>query len=175
MSQPIVLFLGCVNHTRRQAACICVLVLAKGSLLVAGDVPQRARPSGAKCTCLFHGGFVKHRFDVSSKMTHFGGVKSASLPHSEQLLAGISEQGSWALVHASQEIRRDADFFLRAVAKDGACLMHAAEELCADEKAFSRGSRRPCLTLRCFKSSIRSRLCVGVCEVQQRVHSLYCS
>lgn len=25
----------------------------------------------------------------SSKMTHFGGVKSASLPHSEQLLAGL--------------------------------------------------------------------------------------
>lgn len=89
-------------------------------------------------------------------MTHFGGVKSASLPHSEQLLAGISEQGSWALVHASQEIRRDADFFLRAVAKDGACLMHAAEELCADEKVVLAAVAQDGHALRYAASNLRS-------------------
>lgn len=67
-------------------------------------------------------------------MTHFGGIKSASLSHAEQILAGIHEHGSWALVHASQELRRNAEFFLQAVATDGGCLMYAADELCADEK-----------------------------------------
>ncbi|CAJ1407196.1 unnamed protein product [Effrenium voratum] len=68
-------------------------------------------------------------------MTHFGGIKSASLSHEEAILAGIDEHGCWALVHASEELRRDADFLLRAVAKDGGCLRYAADELCADEKA----------------------------------------
>ena len=36
-------------------------------------------------------------------MTHFGGTKSAALSHADQLLAGVDEQGCWALVHASKE------------------------------------------------------------------------
>ncbi|CAE7502804.1 P4HTM [Symbiodinium sp. CCMP2592] len=65
---------------------------------------------------------------------HFGGVKSASLPHAEAILAGITEQGGWAMVHASEELRRNAEFVLSAVIQDGGCLMYASEELCGDEQ-----------------------------------------
>eukprot|EP00439_Symbiodinium_sp_Y106_P068715 s1217_g11.t1 len=92
---------------------------------------------------------------------HFGGVKSASLPHAEAILAGITEQGGWAMVHASEdssetgrsayhcypikkpftilkELRRNAEFVLSAVIQDGGCLMYASEELCGDEQAMDK-------------------------------------
>lgn len=89
-------------------------------------------------------------------MTHFGGVKSASLSHADQILAGINEQGSWALVHASQELRQNAAFFLQAVAKDGACLMYAADELCANEKVVLAAVSQDGHSLRYASPQLRS-------------------
>jgi len=65
-------------------------------------------------------------------MTHFGGIRSTILPECEQLLHGVNQHSTWAMVHASAPLRQDKDFVLSMVAQDGNALLYVTDDLKGD-------------------------------------------
>lgn len=67
-------------------------------------------------------------------MTHFYGMSALGRPADEATYNGILEHGSWALMHAPDELRSDRNFVGAVVSQNGVTLLYASHALRNDRE-----------------------------------------